>query len=166
MTHRKGFPSFSLLIVVVALATAAVVLRGQTASSGLPPFGNPDKAEFYPLQTDPESSDGAFVPINGSAEVDYVVPSVLLGATAVATVNVVSTGIPNMYAVSISLSSTGSSTLAKFILDNGADASIGLVWNNNVVGTHTASELNTGGEIIVATDLLLSDANALALALQ
>jgi hypothetical protein len=163
MTYGKAF---SLLIIVVAVATAAAVLHAQSANPGLPMFGNPDKAEFYPVQADPQSGDGAFVLIDGSAEVDYVVPSGLLGATAVATVNVVATSIPNMYAVSISLSSTGTSALTNFIAENGSSGPIVLVWNNNVIGSYTASELSTGGEIIVATDLLLSDAYALAAALQ
>src|SRR5262245_4423837 len=156
---RFGLSAFALLVVVA-------LLRAQAEEPPFPPFGDSAKAEFYTVQPNPESSDGALVMVRGTAEAKYLVPSVLLGSTGIATVNVTPSNVVNLYVVSMFLNPTGTSTIQQFISANGSNALIELVWNNEIVASFTADQLDTnGGEIVVASDLLLNEAEALRAAL-
>jgi hypothetical protein len=147
-----------VVIIGVMLGTT---LEGQNSS-----FGNPAKAEFYPVQLNPESSAGVFVPKAGTTEVVYVKPSRLLGASDIASV-IVAPSSPgsSLSSVSVILTSTAVARIHSFISGNSPDTPVALIWHGQVLYRYPASDLATSGQILIAGQLDPTDASQLVVAL-
>jgi len=150
----------------VAASFAGMMMTMLFAQSGTP-FGNPDKAEFYPLQTNPHLSDGVFLPGFDSAENFYVIPRVLLRAADIASASVIPASPGSaLFNVEMILNGAGRSKVAGLIAQYGPDRPVAVVWRNMVYYTHLASKLDTAGAIVVAEGLDQDGALALRAALQ
>jgi len=160
MIHRRLLSSFATLFVLGTILSA--VLYGQSS-----PFGNPVKAEFYAVQTNPESSNGTFVPRPGTAGVVYLQPSRLLGASDIASIFTAPANPGSaVWTVSVLLTSSAVARVNSLIAASSPDAPIALVWQGQVLYQYPASTLVASGPILIADQLSQTDANNLAAALQ
>ena len=144
-------PHFFRRLWSAMFASRPVASAPSTVETRLDPFGAPNKAEFYPLQTNIASGDGRFVFRLGAAEEIYVIPSRLLGAADIAGAHtyVGVTGAPASR-VEVTLRPSGVSAVQSLIASSGPDHPIGLVWMNEVVSVHPASAFIAPGPIVIA----------------
>jgi preprotein translocase subunit SecD len=159
MIDRRSLSCFALFVLGAILSA---VLYGQSSS-----FGNPAKAEFYAVQTNPESSDGTFVPRPGAGGVVFLQPSRLLGASDIASIYTApSNPGSSVWTVSFLLTSSAVARINALIAASSPDAPIALVWQGQVLYQYAASTLVVSGPILIADQLSQTDANNLGSALQ
>ena len=161
LSRKLAFAAAGVVAVVIGFR----FMRAQTGTPSFPAFGDPTKARFYQLQTNPQSADGGYVLALNSAQVYYPSSSPLLTSTDL-TDAIVINGSGGTYSVEVGLAASGVSTLQNFVNANGSAAPVVLVWQTTVYSLTPASAFNlNGGPTIVATGLDAADAAALSTAL-
>lgn len=132
-----------------------------------PIFGTPSKAEFYPIQMNPRSSEGTFLLGNNSGEVLYIEPSPIVNASDITDVTILnsSTG-SNRKRVDIQLNQTGINKIKSYISSTSSDHRIALVWQNHVYFTYIVKAFDTTQSIVVADSIEADFADELQNALQ
>ena len=116
------------------------------------------KAQFYPLQLNPQIGFGDFLPFGSTGEMMYVVPQSILTANDITSVDVVAEeDNPNLYRVEVMLSSSALANLSDMIAIGTPEAVVVLVWNAQVAYLYSARSLydaaQNGTPFIVAGDL-------------
>lgn len=139
--------------------------RAHTVTVSPERFGNSAKAEFYPIQPNPQSSDGQMIFRVSSPEEIYVVPRPLLTGADLARADAVAGGVSALNRVEITLTAGGRSKLQAFLSSGTADAQVALVWQNEVHYRFPARMLDSTGAVVVADGLDQGAAARLAAAL-
>lgn len=146
-----GFPN--LLRTLVQWIRAVFLGPAITRAVEVHPekLGAPAKAEFYPLQTNPESSNGEFVLRAKSAEEVYVLPSSLLLAPDIERVAVADSAHgAGSKRIEMTLTPAGRNKIQTFISSTSTDHPVVLVWENQVHYSYPAYKLDSSGPITIA----------------
>lgn len=150
------------ILLCTALLSVAAVVWSQSGD-----FGEPTKAQFYPVQTNPQSSEGQFVQLKDSSELVYAIPTPVFLLSDVQSTDIQPDSTGLLFNVSMRLTTAGVSKVRALIALRGSDAPVVLVWKNLVYNRLTATDLDPPtANIVVATGLEFSAASDLAAALQ
>jgi hypothetical protein len=167
---KLGLKNISLLVLAAMLIASGCKTKEApkpvaTTELRLPTFGNPNKAEFYVIQPNPQSGNGQFVQRVNSGELLYAVPTPALSAADFMNMRViVSGGDTSMRAIEVSLTATGKGKIQSLV-GKGSAQTI-LIWKNLVWYSYPNSQLITTQSLIVADRLLPGFATDLYAALK
>jgi len=142
-------------------------LRRSTVEVKPSRFGRPSRAEFYPIQTNPETSHGRLIFRANLGEEIYVVPLPLLDKSDIANIDVRDSSPGSILKkVEIILTQSGQSKVQSFISSTSDENPVALVWQNEAYFISPAKKLVGGGPITVADGLKTAQATKLQKALK
>ena len=131
------------------------------------PFGKPSRAEFYPIQINPETSTGAHIFRANRAEEIYVEPTPLLNRSDVASATVRNSARHrNLKKVEMTLNQAGRAKVKSFVAAHSPRSMIALVLKNEAHFIYSAKVLGDRGPVTIADGLDVDRARRLKLALK
>jgi hypothetical protein len=156
------------LLSALAAAVVAVFSRRRISTVEVKPnqFGDPSRAEFYAIQTNPQTSNGKHILRANLAEEVYLVPAPLLIKMDIANADVKDSSPGSILKkVEMILSQAGRSKVQSFVALTSADNPVALVWQNEAQYLYPAKKLDDSGPITLADGVDSNRAKALKMAL-